>query len=197
MNEWQKSRLAEVLYLLNPTSGATTDYARGAFVGAISLMFNEWNNIPKYMWETIIPLIPNDFRFQAIPPAALDCVSWSFPTRQVTKFPVFIGKVPENVLSIKVEDPPTWTCRDKILNSYLRIIQIMEREFSKAESKKDIFCALTPLQKQGRDYIAYFEISDNSKELRNSYNFHGQNTSRWLFAGALVVGEDGRVSIHS
>ena len=34
--------------------------------------------------------------------------------------------------------------------------------------------------------ICNWSASDNNRPNENSYNFHGQNTSRWLYAGCLL-----------
>ena len=54
--------------------------------------------------------------------------------------------------------------------------------------------------KGGKQWVAHFSVTDRSKEFKNEYNWHGQNTSQWLFAGALVYEEDRKenfISIHT
>jgi len=47
----------------------------------------------------------------------------------------------------------------------------------------------------GSQWIAEFFVADRSRTWKGEYNFHGQNTSQWLYAGAIVV-ENGQVSTH-
>ena len=46
--------------------------------------------------------------------------------------------------------------------------------------------------------ICNWSASDNNRPVENSYNFHGQNTSRWLYAGCLLYDvENNTFSIHT
>jgi len=45
--------------------------------------------------------------------------------------------------------------------------------------------------------MANFWVKDLGKPVTNSYNFHGQNTSQWLFAGCILSSADGSFSIHT
>jgi len=55
---------------------------------------------------------------------------------------------------------------------------------------KEIVVNLTPFTKQGSQLIANFSVLDLSKPVQDSYNWHGQNTSQWLYAGALVYDQE-------
>jgi len=55
--------------------------------------------------------------------------------------------------------------------------------------------ALNPWRRAGAQWIAEFHVSDLSRKATADMNWHGQNTSRWCYAGAIVV-EAGRVSTH-
>jgi len=49
----------------------------------------------------------------------------------------------------------------------------------------------------GSQFIIDFAISDLALAARNAYNWHGQNTSQWLYAGAIVYDkEDKSFSAH-
>jgi len=47
------------------------------------------------------------------------------------------------------------------------------------------------------DGQAFFCVTDTNKTIKNEYNWYGQNTSQWLFAGCIQVTEDGYVSMHT
>jgi hypothetical protein len=49
--------------------------------------------------------------------------------------------------------------------------------------------------KSGNQRIWYFSVNDLARPKEERYNFHGQNVSQWLYAGAIVL-EDGKVSRH-
>ena len=47
------------------------------------------------------------------------------------------------------------------------------------------------------EYIAEFSVLDLTLPEKDSYNWHGQNTSQWLYAGALVYDpESNEISSH-
>ncbi len=54
---------------------------------------------------------------------------------------------------------------------------------------------LNEVRKAGNQYLWEFYVNDLSKKREALYNFHGQNTSQWLYAGAIVL-QDGEVSLH-
>lgn len=47
----------------------------------------------------------------------------------------------------------------------------------------------------GTQAILEFTVNSSALPKGDSYNFHGQNTSQWVYAGAIVV-EGGKVSTH-
>ncbi len=54
---------------------------------------------------------------------------------------------------------------------------------------------LNEVRKAGSQYIWEFFVNDLAVPVQNRYNFHGQNTSQWLYAGAIVL-QNGDVSTH-
>ena len=54
---------------------------------------------------------------------------------------------------------------------------------------------LSPCKHIGSQYIWEFWVNDLAKDFRENYNRHGQNTSRWVYAGAIVL-QNGQVSSH-
>ena len=51
------------------------------------------------------------------------------------------------------------------------------------------------MRQAGTQYIWEFGVNDMSRPKGNSFNFHGQNTSQWLYAGCVLLC-GGRVSTH-
>jgi len=54
---------------------------------------------------------------------------------------------------------------------------------------------LTTFKQHGSQFIAEFWINDLSVPKANKMNFHGQNTSQWKYAGAILV-QNREVSLH-
>ena len=50
-------------------------------------------------------------------------------------------------------------------------------------------------RKAGSQYLWEFWVNDLVTPKREAYNWHGQNTSQWLYAGAICL-VNGRVSSH-
>lgn len=51
------------------------------------------------------------------------------------------------------------------------------------------------MRKAGDQYIWEFYVNELSRPKENSYNFHGQNTSQWLYAGCILL-DNKKVSTH-
>lgn len=54
---------------------------------------------------------------------------------------------------------------------------------------------LWPMMKTGEQYLWEFYVNDLSKPKTESHNWHGQNVSQWLYAGAIAL-QNKRVSTH-
>jgi len=52
--------------------------------------------------------------------------------------------------------------------------------------KEDVEINFSPFRNTGNQYVATFSVIDKNLPKSNSYNMHLQNTSQWLYAGALV-----------
>ena len=68
----------------------------------------------------------------------------------------------------------------------------MIRYASQAENTEIV---LNDMRQAGPQYIWEFYVNDLSIPRADEINWHGQNTSQWLYAGGLVV-SGGRVSTH-
>ena len=55
--------------------------------------------------------------------------------------------------------------------------------------------ALSEFRRAGEQYIWEFWVNDLAMLRRDAYNWHGQNTSQWCYAGAIVL-QKGRVSTN-
>ena len=78
---------------------------------------------------------------------------------------------------------------------YNKIVALMINECGRAD-KPSVSMGL--FDRADTQAICHWAASDKSKESANSYNFHGQNTSQWLYAGGLLFdSRDNRFSIHT
>ena len=67
--------------------------------------------------------------------------------------------------------------------------------YCKSATKPSV--SMTLFFKQGSQHIANFSVNDLGIERTESHNWHGQNTSQWLYAGGILYDErDGSVSTH-
>ena len=65
--------------------------------------------------------------------------------------------------------------------------------YAKDAQKPEIM--LSEGRKEGDQYIWEFYVNDLAMPVKREYNWHGQNTSQWLYAGAIVL-QNGEVSSH-
>ena len=72
------------------------------------------------------------------------------------------------------------------------------QQIEQAENRADhTLSVLLPWRIAGSQYIAEFYVNNMKLDEKDEYNWHGQNTSRWLYAGAIVFDEtDKRISTH-
>ncbi len=66
------------------------------------------------------------------------------------------------------------------------------QEATKAKEPQIYFSEMVTSEEQ---HIWTFWVNDMAKPLTPAYNWHGQNTSQWVYAGAVVL-QDGKVSRH-
>lgn len=205
-----EARVKDSLYLLAEDSGANIDYARGALIATVSTMqafgwqFND-------AWHEVFRMLPDKVRVSAIPTSWLHLDDkWTLPfsNEEIVNFPDLLKDIPEDMRSMPSEYMEGYTCRDEMLDKYIGIMAIMQRETDRENHawKEDryedpalapqIRYSFNPFRLAGSQYIAEWAVSDMRKEYKETINWHGQNTSRWMYAGCLLV-QDGRVSIHT
>jgi len=209
-------RVKEALHNLADDSGASIGYAAGVVVATAAFMVGlrfDWRTV----WQKLIPMLPDTLRPTAIPLTWLnkDAIKWSIPFVNITKFSAIVKDIPKDVLSMKYNDGYSltdWTVRDCLLDKYLYVLSVLQREYDRVfdewmaddqpqengavKPRPEIVCVVTPVRKSGSQYIIEWSVSDMRKPIENSFNWHGQNTSRWLYAGAICV-SNGRVSVHT
>lgn len=65
-----------------------------------------------------------------------------------------------------------------------------------AANAKEAQVVLNDYRKQGDQYIWEFYVNELTKtQVPTQINWHGQNTSQWLYAGGILL-DHGKVSMH-
>jgi len=82
---------------------------------------------------------------------------------------------------------------EKVLDKYSwEVRELMEIAQRGNERGHDVSVYMGKFEGQ----IAFFEVRAKDMPVQNQYNWHGQNTSQWLYAGCIQVSPDGYVSSH-
>lgn len=209
-------RIKDSLYLLAENSGASLEYARGSVIGITSALMAI--GMPfKDIQMNLIKCLPDKVRVEALPAEWFNTEGGWAPAiikglvdGNIVKFPDLLKEIPEEMLKSKKQDynPYDFTCRDEMMNLYLHICSIFQRETEREYAswnsdlngdpalEPQLVYSFAPFRKAGSQNIAEWAVSDHRKQHKEAYNWHGQNTSRWLYAGCLLV-DKGRVSIHT
>jgi hypothetical protein len=202
-------RIKDALYLLSEDSGASIEGARGAIIGVMSTL-EAFNFTFKDVWPTVVGMLPDKVRVAAIPTCWLNLDDqWTLPFSKLVKFHELLEALPADMLTkIANEEYDERPCRENLMDKYLYVMSILQRETDRANAewnsdlngdpayKPQFHYNFSPFRQAGSQYIAEWAVSNLLKEHKEKYNFHGQNTSQWLYAGCLLV-QDGRVSIHT
>ena len=101
-----------------------------------------------------------------------------------------IAQIPALLQGIPDNDLPEDECQFWQTVAY-ELYQMIQHA-SHAGSPRLIFPAW---RKSGTQYIWEFEVKDLAKPIADAQNWHGQNVSQWLYAGAILL-QQGRVSSH-
>ena len=210
----KSERIKDSLYLTAENSGASLEYARGSVVGVVSTLQAVGMQF-REAWFEVIKCLPDKVRVEAIPFAFLNLEgTWSpqvikaLVDGRIVKFPDLLKEIPEDMRKKNSQYHESWICRDDMLDKYLHICSIFQRETereyhtwreqmnSDPALEPKLVYSFAPFRIAGSQHIAEWAVSDLRKNHENTINWHGQNTSRWLYAGCLLV-DKGRVSIHT
>ena len=87
--------------------------------------------------------------------------------------------------------------RSENVVSNLHIVYANEiiRMLDYAHTAFNPFVRLLSFEKNGDQFISKFWVNDLALSEKETYNFHGQNTSQWVYAGCILV-DNGEVSTH-
>lgn len=103
---------------------------------------------------------------------------------QIPSFLDLISPLPKGVLNIS--SLPRLHC---IYESEVRMLNNGIRRAKEPSLFMDVF------RNNGDSWICEFSASDLAKPIKNQY-WHGQNTSRWCYAGCILIDSKGEVSSH-
>ena len=99
--------------------------------------------------------------------------------------PALLNKVPEQDQPKGEEEAKFWRAVAYELAQLLK----------EAASVEEASIEFADFRKAGEQYIWEFAANNLSLPVGNSMNWHGQNTSRWLYAGCILL-HNGKVSTH-
>jgi len=182
--EWTK--ISDALHNLSETSGASTEYAKGVLIGVVAALMAFGMEF-KDAFSECMKRFPVDFRIKSVPSA------WVKLERD------WIGINLSNVVSYKdlidgLPDDTADEVKEALLDKYLYVVATMANHLQHCV---DPLMVMTSFRKAGSQWIAEWAVKDVAKKDDPSkFNWHLQNTSQWVYAGALLV-QDGRVSIHT
>ena len=110
----------------------------------------------------------------------------------------FVGTVGVSIPEINHEVrklPTNHECSDQFLKCFRYELNYCITRALRATEGQVVFSDLQIPSQENGQYVMTFEVFDGSMPRSNSYNFHGQNTSQWIYAGCILY-QDGRVSTH-
>ena len=99
--------------------------------------------------------------------------------------PGLLNNIPEQDLPNGEEETKFW--RD--------VAYELSQMLKHAASVEQSHVVLNDMRKAGSQYIWEFYVNDLALPKKDSFNWHGQNVSQWLYAGAIVL-QDGIGSLH-
>ena len=188
--------LRDALYYLDVRSGASVEQARGVLVGTSAVLMAMGIKRFQDVWRILIPLMPEDFRTECIPPCWIGSDGAEFALNLTEIIPY--SSLYESLKNCIGEDKAREVRLD-LINKYLYLVGHMDRECRRLGDGCEVLhrASLTPFRQYGSQSIAECVVIDRTKRrIENQYNWHGQNTSQWLFGAGLLV-QNGRVSIHT
>jgi hypothetical protein len=108
----------------------------------------------------------------------------------IPTFKQLLSSIPKEHLPSTEED--RMAIQGDIYKAYMSELQMMLGMASNCTNPQVV---MGPFFKRGLQFIAEFYVNDMNKPLEEKYNFHLQNTSRWVYAGCILY-QDGQVSRH-
>lgn len=180
----------DALYNLSPESGASFDRARGTLVGVVSglqaVVQHATSDPFSFVWNKILPMFPKDFRIECIPPSwlGLNAEELTIDLKKVVSFKELMDSLPEDQADL---------VKDKALGKYLWEISRLQQYSSLCKGRPVAY--FYPFQECGSQFIANFGVNDIDLPVEGKINWHGRDTSQWVYAGGMLV-QDGRVSLH-
>ena len=183
--DWEKVR--ETVQLNDVESGWESRALLNGLMIGLEASLSHWygRSTRRVIFEKILPLLPKDIEIGAVPYQWMDLEHIiNIDLKDVTSFSGLMESLPEDQRDLVI---------DKAFDSYLWEVGCLQRysDMCKGEPKAYFY----PFQKSGSQFIANFGVNDVTKALEGKINWHGRDTSQWVYAGGMLV-QDGRVSLH-
>lgn len=153
-------------------------------------------NYDMQQWEIhrkFVELLPKDIHLYAIPKEIFRSDSRIFfKLDRITNFPKLMASLPECEKQNGI--------KNDVFSKYLFEMGQLQTNYNWAakNSNQDpagLEAYFTQFSKHGSQYIAEFGLVNRSIPIKDQYNWHGSNTSQWIYAGGMLV-QNGRVSLH-
>lgn len=106
------------------------------------------------------------------------------PVRTVTlpSYNELLASLPEKFHTIKV--------KAQLLRAWEWETTYIKEEVQRlTDNQRSVAARMFPFSQSGRQWIAEFWVKDLGEEETDRYNWHGQNVSQWVYAGAIVASE--------
>ena len=98
----------------------------------------------------------------------------------------------ENLLLSLPDELLTEEIIKSVKDKYDQEIENMKYYIEKAKQPN---FELSLFEKQGSQYISEFYVNDLKIQKQDTFNWHCQNTSQWLYAGCILI-DNNEVSTH-
>ena len=117
------------------------------------------------------------------------------PTRLENSIRISVPDIWEEVKKLPDQHSAVGKYREEFLQCFRRELAYCITRALRATEGQVIFGDLQIPSRINGQYVMQFEVFDASRPRSNAYNFHGQNTSQWIYAGCILY-QDGSVSTH-
>jgi len=100
----------------------------------------------------------------------------------IPSYKELLDSLPEKFRTDKVKEQlkRAWDAENEIIRGYVERLR---------ENRCSGTARMYVFNKSGCQWIADFSVNDLGKPVKDEYNWHGQNTSQWVYAGCILFDE--------
>jgi hypothetical protein len=193
VNSWKDHHLETALAPIAATGNSESiDYGRGALYGVLCSLYFLGLKSHEALYHSY-KYFPKNFELDCVDPKWIhERADWEY-LKLNDSHVIPYGDLAEDLAVDVLEQ-----VHQNLVEAYLWEMALMSVYAREARRPR---CFFYRFRSAGSQQIAEFEVRDIMKEhVPNSVNWHGQNTSQWVYAGAVVVqkwnGDDYRVTRH-